>query len=85
MASKQKNKILEIKNLTIKLPKRADRELAVENVSLDIFRNEILCIVGESGSGKSIMSSAIMRDVPDALEISSGAVSYTHLTLPTIE
>ena len=76
MASKQKNKILEIKNLTIKLPKRADRELAVENVSLDIFRNEILCIVGESGSGKSIMSSAIMRDVPDALEVSSGKIVF---------
>ena len=76
MASKQKNKILEIKNLTIKLPKRADRELAVENVSLDIFRNEILCIVGESGSGKSIMSSAIMRDIPDSLKISSGEIIF---------
>ena len=76
MASKQKNKILEIKNLTIKLPKRADRKLAVENVSLDIFQNEILCIVGESGSGKSIMSSAIMRDVPDALEVSSGEIIF---------
>ena len=76
MASKQKNKILEIKNLTIKLPKRADRELAVENVCLDIFQNEILCIVGESGSGKSIMSSAIMRDVPDTLEVSSGEIIF---------
>ena len=76
MASKQNNKILEIKNLTIKLPKRADRKLAVENVSLDIFQNEILCIVGESGSGKSIMSSAIMRDVPDALEVSSGEIIF---------
>ena len=76
MASKQKNKILEIKNLTIKLPKRADRKLAVENVSLDIFQNEILCIVGESGSGKSIMSSAIMRDLPDALEVISGEIIF---------
>ena len=76
MASKQNNKILEIKNLTIKLPKRADRKLAVENVNLNIFRNEILCIVGESGSGKSIMSSAIMRDVPDALEVFSGEIIF---------
>ena len=76
MASKNKNKILEIKDLTIKLPKRADRKFAVENVSLDIFRNEILCIVGESGSGKSIMSSAIMRDIPDSLKISSGEIIF---------
>jgi len=76
MASNEKNKILEIKNLTVKLPKRADREFAVENVSLDIFRNEILCIVGESGSGKSIMSSAIMRDIPDTLKISSGEIIF---------
>ncbi len=76
MANEKNNKILEIKNLTITLPKRADREFAVENVNLNIYRNEILCIVGESGSGKSIMSSAIMKDIPDTLKISSGEIIF---------
>jgi len=68
--------ILDIRNLTISLPRGADRKYAVENVNLSIKRGEILCIVGESGSGKSVMTSAIMNDVPGRLEITSGEVVF---------
>ncbi|MEM6385372.1 MAG: ABC transporter ATP-binding protein [Pseudomonadota bacterium] len=68
--------ILEIKNLTIDLPRAADRKHAVEDVSLKLHRGEILCIVGESGSGKSVMTSAIMNDVPGLLKVSSGEVLF---------
>jgi len=44
--------ILKIRNLSISLPKNADRDYAVEDVNLDVAKGEILCIVGESGSGK---------------------------------
>ena len=53
-------KKLSIKNLTITLPQGSDRKYAVNDVSLDLYTNEILCIVGESGSGKSLLSNAIM-------------------------
>ena len=66
--------ILEIKNLSIELPRGADRRFAVEDVSLTLNRGEILCVVGESGSGKSVMTSAIMNDVPPRLPISQGEV-----------
>ena len=46
--------ILSINNLTVDLPKAADRAHAVENLSLQVMPKEIVCIVGESGSGKSI-------------------------------
>ena len=69
-------KILSIKNLSITLPPGSDRKYAVENASLDLNRGEILCVVGESGSGKSVMTSAILNDVPHRLVISSGEILY---------
>ena len=56
--------LLSIEGLSISLPAQADRRHAVENVSLTLARNQILCVVGESGSGKSVMSRAVMGLVP---------------------
>ncbi len=41
--------ILSIDDLTIDLPAGADRPHAVENVSFDLNKGEILCVVGEIG------------------------------------
>ncbi len=68
--------ILEIKDLTIALPKNADRNFAVENADLDVFKGEILFIVGESGSGKSVMTSAILNDIPTSLKVTSGNIVF---------
>lgn len=68
--------ILDIQNLSIALPRGADRQYAVEDVSLTLRRGEILCVVGESGSGKSVMTSAIMNDVPARLQVTSGVVMF---------
>ncbi|MEL6691080.1 MAG: ABC transporter ATP-binding protein [Pseudomonadota bacterium] len=76
MADKEQKPILEIKNLSIELPKGSDRKYAVNDVSLTLHRGEILCVVGESGSGKSVMTSAIMNDVPGRLTISQGDVIF---------
>ena len=62
-------KILNIQSLTIALPKNADRQFAVEDANLDVFKGEILFIVGESGSGKSVMTSAILNDIPKGLSV----------------
>ena len=68
--------ILEIKNLSIGLPKSADRAFAVENASLQVNKGEVLCIVGESGSGKSVMTSAILNDIATGLSLLGGEVLY---------
>ncbi|MEM9370219.1 MAG: ABC transporter ATP-binding protein [Pseudomonadota bacterium] len=68
--------ILEIRDLSITLPEGADRKFAVENVSINLRRGELLCIVGESGSGKSVMTSAIMNDINPRLGIGSGEVIF---------
>src|SRR5262249_54223592 len=57
--------VLAIENLTVALPSWADRAHAIEDVSLAVARDEILCVVGESGSGKSVMARAILRLLPE--------------------
>jgi peptide/nickel transport system ATP-binding protein len=66
--------ILTVEGLTVALPKGADRAFAVEEVSLELRRGEILCIVGESGSGKSALSGAIMGAPAPGLRVVGGSV-----------
>ena len=70
------NHILEINNLSIGLPKRADRKYAVENANIKVSRGEVLCVVGESGSGKSVMTSAILNDIAPGLSFLDGEVLF---------
>ena len=56
--------VLKIDNLSVQLPKGADRQHAVENVSFEVRPGEILCIVGESGSGKSVTGLSVMGLLP---------------------
>ena len=82
------NSILKIKDLSITLPKNADRQFAVEDVNLEVHKGEILCVVGESGSGKSVMTSAILNEVPGSLNITSGTIEFDNqdiLKLPQKE
>ena len=70
------NHILEINNLSIGLPKKADRKFAVEQANIKVRRGEVLCIVGESGSGKSVMTSAILNDIAPGLALLDGEVLF---------
>ena len=69
--------LLQIDGLSVSLPAQADRRHAVENVSLSLSRNEILCIVGESGSGKSVMSRAVLGLFPSRhVQPSAGRILF---------
>jgi peptide/nickel transport system ATP-binding protein len=68
--------ILSIRNLSVSLPKGADRAFAVEGLSLEVRPKEIVCIVGESGSGKSITAFTTMGLLPKALKPQSGEVLF---------
>ncbi|WP_436192167.1 ABC transporter ATP-binding protein [Pseudorhodoferax sp. LjRoot39] len=56
--------VLDIQGLDIRLPRGADRELAVQGASLQLLQGQTLCVVGESGSGKSMIANAIMGLLP---------------------
>ncbi len=68
--------LLTISNLSVRLPGGGDRQFAVENVSLSLARNEILCVVGESGSGKSIMAKTVMGLLPKRLTVAGGNLNF---------
>ena len=67
------------------MPKDADRDYAVQNVSFDVAPGEIVCLVGESGSGKSVIAFSIMGLLAKALTISKGSIKLQGEELVGVE
>jgi len=75
-------KLIEIKNLKTFFNTAAGIAKAVNNISFDIFKGEVLGIVGESGSGKSVTAMSINRLIPNPPgEIVSGEIFYNGVDL----
>jgi oligopeptide/dipeptide ABC transporter ATP-binding protein len=58
-------KLLEVRDLRTYFKTEGGIAKAVDGVSFDIFKDEVLGIVGESGSGKSVTALSIMRLIPN--------------------
>ena len=70
-------KLIQIKNLKTFFNTEAGIAKAVNDVSFDIYKGEVLGIVGESGSGKSVTSMSINRLIPNPPgEIVNGEILY---------
>jgi oligopeptide/dipeptide ABC transporter ATP-binding protein len=67
MTSLSERPILKIEDLHVEFQQRWGRVKAVDGVSLDLNRGEILALVGESGSGKSMTALAVMGLEADAV------------------
>lgn len=76
--------VLSIRQLSVALPKGADRALAVENISYDVNRGEIMCVVGESGSGKSMAANTVMGLLPKGVRPVQGEVIFEGQNLTTL-
>ena len=72
--SDAKKPVLEVRNLSVTLPRGADREFAVDKVSFTVNPGEIVCLVGESGSGKSVIAFTVMGLLAKALKPSAGEI-----------
>ncbi|MBZ4690494.1 MAG: peptide transporter, nucleotide binding/ATPase protein [Cereibacter sp.] len=68
--------VLSVRDLTVSLPKEMERLHAVEGISFDLRRGEILCIIGESGSGKSVTASTVMGLLPPVMRHSGGSILF---------
>ncbi len=71
-----KDVLVQVRDLTVTYHTRLGPLRAVDRVSFDIYRGEILGLVGESGCGKSTLGKALMRMISPPGEISSGQIIF---------
>ena len=74
--AKEREKVLEVKDLTVTFHTYAGNVQAVRGVSFDLYKGEVLAIVGESGSGKSVSVKSLMGILGKTAEISKGSAMY---------
>ncbi|MBN2147404.1 MAG: ABC transporter ATP-binding protein [Anaerolineales bacterium] len=72
--SDQNDVLIQIRDLSVTYHTRIGSVSAVDKVSFNIYRSEILGLVGESGCGKSTLGKALMRMIMPPGEISGGQV-----------
>jgi oligopeptide transport system ATP-binding protein len=77
MEEKKREKILEMRSLSVSFETTSGPVNAIRGVDLDLFRGETLAIVGESGSGKSVTMKAVMGILEKNSVINSGTILYT--------
>ncbi|GHC72242.1 ABC transporter ATP-binding protein [Limoniibacter endophyticus] len=67
--------LLEVRDLTVTLRRDDNALTALDRVSFDVKKGEVLGIVGESGAGKSITGSAIIDLLVPPLRRTGGSIS----------
>ncbi|MDK2946530.1 ABC transporter ATP-binding protein [Geotoga petraea] len=70
------NSLFSIENLTISFENEKKKIIAVNDVSFDIGKSEIVGLVGESGCGKTVTSLGIIGLLPNSANINSGKIHY---------
>ncbi|HEY59865.1 MAG TPA: ABC transporter ATP-binding protein [Anaerolineae bacterium] len=68
--------LIKIRDLSVTYQTRIGPVSAVDHVSFDIYKGEILGLVGESGCGKSTLGKALLRLIDPPGEISSGKIIF---------
>ena len=68
--------VLEIKNLHVQFPIHIGTVRAVEDVSLNLRKGEVMGLVGESGCGKSTLGFSILRLLRPPGKIAGGEINY---------
>lgn len=76
-----KEKIMEVKDLTVTFNTYAGKVYAVRGVSFDLYKGETLAIVGESGSGKSVTTRALIGILAKTANIDKGTALYKNADL----
>ncbi len=78
MEQQAKEKVLEIRGLSITFKTMAGPVHAIRGVDIDLYRGETLAIVGESGSGKSVTTKAAIGILAKNGTVDEGTVRYTY-------
>ena len=68
--------LLEVKDLGVTFRMDEGVVRAVDGISFDVRRRQIVGLIGESGCGKSVTAQAIMRIVPSPGVITAGSILF---------
>ena len=68
--------LLEVKNLKVDFCLEKKTITAIDQISLEIARNEVLVLAGESGSGKTVTALALTKILPPNARISAGSAIF---------
>jgi microcin C transport system ATP-binding protein len=69
--------LLSVRDLSVAFHQGGDTSIAVDHVSFDIAKGEVVALVGESGSGKSVTANSILKLLPyPAASHPSGAILF---------
>jgi oligopeptide/dipeptide ABC transporter ATP-binding protein len=78
--------LLEVKNLTVKLPRQSTNKRwewwsPLYQMSFHIAPGEVLGVVGESGCGKSLTNLALMGLLPESAKVSAQTLNFNGASL----
>src|SRR5688572_13718670 len=69
--------VLQIENLSVNFVTDDSKTTAIQTLSLEINKGEIVAVVGESGSGKSVTALSILKLLPSPpAEYASGNINF---------
>ena len=77
--------ILQVKDLTMHYQTRQGAVKAVDGISFDLARGEVLGLVGESGCGKTSVAISFMKLLPDNARVIKGQVLLDGQDLLTMD
>ncbi len=80
----EENTLYSIKDLVVEYSTRSGPLRAVDEVSFEIKKGEVLGLVGESGCGKSTLGKALMRMIEEPGKIVSGKLIFDNRDLMEI-
>ncbi|MGD2206758.1 MAG: ABC transporter ATP-binding protein [Anaerolineae bacterium] len=84
-STNDKDVLIHIRDLSVTYHTRLGPVSAVDGVTFDFYRGEIMGLVGESGCGKSTLGKALMRMISPPGEISGGQIIFEGEDVMTYE
>ena len=73
--------VLSVDNLSVEFRTRGGLVRALEHISFEIAKGEMVAIVGESGSGKSVTAYTVMGILDPAGRVSAGSAAFGGIDL----
>ena len=73
---KERNRVLEIKDLKVNFHTYRGEVKALNGVNLNLYKREILGLVGESGCGKSVTALTVLGLLPENAYIEGGEILF---------